>query len=99
MSGRRSPTAFISYGPAIVLIPTYPDRLLAAQVIGDIGDDDVFAEEERALDHQRGLVVQEMLPPLRGNELRDDDGDHVMVAQGKQMVEIVEQRAQEHPVG
>jgi hypothetical protein len=34
------------------------------------GDDDVGAEEQGALDEQRALVVEEVVPPPRGDELR-----------------------------
>ena len=43
---------------------------LARQVERDAGDHGVALEQERALDQQRALVVEEVVPPPRGDELR-----------------------------
>src|SRR5262249_59210397 len=40
------------------------------QVVGNVGHDDVFPEEQLSLDQQRGLVVEELLPPAPGNDSR-----------------------------
>jgi len=46
------------------------DTILVGQVVGNIGDDDVLPEEHRALDEERGLVVEAELPPPRRDEFR-----------------------------
>jgi hypothetical protein len=61
-------------------------------VIGNIGNHDVLAEEEGALDEESRLVVEQMLPPVPGDELGNDDGDHVVLAQGEEVVEVLEER-------
>src|SRR5580765_6603715 len=43
------------------------------QVKGDIGQDNSFFEQQRCLEEQRALVVQDALPPMGGKNLRDDD--------------------------
>ena len=63
-------------------------------MVGHVRHDDVLPEEERSLDQERRLVVQEVLPPVRGHELRDDDGDHVIVAECQQVVEVLEKGLQ-----
>jgi len=40
-------------------------------VEGDVDHDDTAPEEESALHQERGLVVEQVLPPSPGNELRD----------------------------
>src|SRR5919109_2268460 len=52
-----------------------PTRTASApEKIPDVGDDRILAEQRRALDRQRGLVVQDVLPPARGQEFRNHDG-------------------------
>src|SRR5215813_7295912 len=71
----------------------------SAEVIGDVGNHDVLAEEEGAFDEESRLVVEEMLPPVPGDELGNDDGDHVVLTQGKEVVEVLEERLEKRPVG
>src|SRR5262249_61359399 len=71
----------------------------SAEMIGDVGNHDVLAEEEGALDEESRLVVEEMLPPVPGDELGNDDGDHVILAQGEEVVEVLEERLEKRPVG
>ena len=52
-----------------VEVAAVPDPLLL-QVKGHAGHDRVGLEEQRALDEQRALVVEEVVPPPRGDELR-----------------------------
>src|SRR2546426_4442043 len=51
------------------------------QEVGHIGHDDVPAKQQGALDEQRGLVVQHVLPPPPWKELREHDRHHPIVAQ------------------
>src|SRR5215469_18745521 len=71
----------------------------SAEVIGDVGNHDVLAEQEGALDEESRLVVEQMLPPVPGDELGNDDGDHVVLAQGEEVVEVLEERLEKRPVG
>src|SRR5262245_37498620 len=50
------------------------------QVVRHARDDDLLAEEERPLDQERALIVQEMVPPARGYELRQENGHEVVGA-------------------
>jgi len=63
-------------------------RPSAPQQVGHVGDDGVLAEEQRALDEQRGLVVQGVLPPVPRQELREHDRHHLVVAVRLEMVQI-----------
>ena len=48
---------------------------------------------------ERGLGVQEVLPPARGDELRHDNRDPVArLAQRIDLIDIFKQRFQEYPV-
>src|SRR5580765_1394182 len=48
------------------------------QVVRHARDDDLLAEEERALDQERALVVEQVMPPARRDEFRQEDGDEVV---------------------
>src|SRR5687767_10202853 len=59
---------------------TCPPRLHdpgGPQLIGDACHHDPWHEEQAPLEPQRGLVVQELLPPTPDHVLRDVDGDDV----------------------
>src|SRR2546425_11728014 len=71
---------------------------LALEQVRHIGNDGVLAEQERALDEQGGLVVHDVLPPSPREELGQDDRDHLLVAARLDLVDVVEQRAQERAV-
>src|SRR5438128_11909869 len=71
---------------------------LALEQVRHIGDDGVLAEQERALDEQGRLVVHDVLPPPPREELGQDDRDHLLVAARLDLVDVVEQRAQERSV-
>src|SRR5689334_7466317 len=43
-------------------------RGFRGHVIRHIGNDNTRVEQQRRLESQRGLVVQQLLPPVRGNE-------------------------------
>src|SRR5215470_19263652 len=69
-----------------------------AQVEGHVDHYHPLAEEQRALDQQRGLVVQEVLPPASRHELGNHDRDHVRLAEREQVVDVVEERGEERAV-
>src|SRR5947209_17357604 len=71
----------------------------ALQQVWHIGDDGVPPEEERALDQEGRLVVQDVLPPVTREELREHDGDHLLVTARLDLVEIVQERPQQRAVG
>src|SRR6185295_8453816 len=69
------------------------------QVEGDVGQDDSFFEQQRCLEEQRALVVQDALPPMGGENLRNDDShpDVWFFLQG--FFYVVEQGSQDRAVG
>lgn len=48
------------------------------EVVWDAGDDDALFEEQRAFEQERALVVEEVLPPARGDEFRQHYRDDVL---------------------
>jgi hypothetical protein len=68
-------------------------------MVGDVRHHDVLAEEKGALDEEGGLIVQEVLPPVLGHELGDDDGDHVILTEGEEMIEVLEEGLEQRSVG
>src|SRR5436309_11779081 len=71
---------------------------LALEEVRHVSDNRVLAEEERALDEQGRLVVEHVLPPPAREEFGQDDRDHLLVAAGLDLVDVVEERPQERPV-
>ena len=51
---------------------------LLFEVVGDARDDQALFEEQRAFEQKRALVVEEVLPPARGDEFRQYYGDDVV---------------------
>jgi predicted ATPase len=45
------------------------------QVVRDVGDDSVGPVEQRKLESQGGLIVENVLPPVRRDELGEHDCD------------------------
>ena len=45
---------------------------------GHVDDDEAGPEEERPLDEERRLIVQDVLPPVARHEFGDDNGDDLM---------------------
>src|ERR1043165_5505856 len=58
----------------------------------DAGDDGVRLEEQRALDQECALVVKKMMPPFRGDELGQHDGDVVVRMLLRHLADVLEQR-------
>ena len=78
--------------PTRFLVVTRERAGLLREVERHAGDDGVRPEEQRALDQQRRLVVQQVLPPARGHELRQDDGHVVVGPLGLDLLDVFEQR-------
>src|SRR5574337_759554 len=47
-------------------------------LIGYVNNHDPRLEQQHQSQQHRGLVVQEVVPPVTGNELRYDDGDDLV---------------------
>jgi hypothetical protein len=73
-------------------------RALSGQMERDARDDRVRAEEQGALDEERALVVQEVLPPLGRDELRQDHRHVVLGPIALDLLDVVEQRLHHGPV-
>ena len=56
----------------------------------DARDRDRRLEQQPALEPQRGLVVQQVLPPVRDHVLRDDDRDHVARVLAAQLAHVAD---------
>src|SRR5688572_26217780 len=59
---------------------------------GHAGDDDVGTEQQRALDQEGALIVQQVVPPLRRDELRQHDRDIGVAAFPLDLVDVFQQR-------
>src|SRR4051794_9824494 len=57
------------------------------EVVRNGGDDRALSEQEPALQHQRALVVEQLTPPGPDHELRDHDGDDVVLVAGVELVD------------
>src|SRR6186997_1614440 len=62
-------------------------------------DHDARTEEQGPLDQQRALVVQQVLPPAPRYELRQDDRDVVVGMRLLQLLDVLEERLHQRPVG
>ena len=69
------------------------------EVERDRDDDGVAAGEEAEFEGQRGLVVEDALPPVGGDEFGDDDGDVVVAPAAVEFVEVVDDDGGEVAVG
>src|SRR5262245_39077727 len=88
---------------AILPCPPSPGRraekYLALEVKRNAGDHDARAEEQRPLDEEGGLVVEEPLPPVGGDELRQDHRDHLVAAAAvHEVVDVVDQWPDERAI-
>src|SRR5438094_4307184 len=79
---------------------TAPDRerLVWSQVVGDIGDDHAELEEQRGLDQQGALIVQQVFPPARGHDLAQHDRDPRTWILLPDLLDIVEQWLEKRPI-
>src|SRR5882724_11282240 len=67
-------------------------------MIWDVGNDDSPLEQQSALEKQSILIVQEILPPPRRNELRKNDRYDFAMRAALDAIDIVEQRPQKRAV-
>src|SRR5688572_25664999 len=68
---------------------------LFVQIIADADDDDVLAEEEAESEEPAGGVVQEAVPPARGDEFGKDHGDEVIIADPLGGIQVAHERGDE----
>src|SRR3990172_5112885 len=78
-SSGSSPASSGSSRRRMLCLRSGVSSMLFPQVIGDAGDDDLGLEEQRRLQEEAGLVVQEVVPPALADRLGDDDGDEVVL--------------------
>src|SRR5262245_39859498 len=69
------------------------------QMIGHTNHNHALAKQQRAFERQRGLIVQQMLPPLRGDELGQDHREHVVVVARIHIVDIAQDRSNKATIG
>src|SRR5437899_10764876 len=74
------------------------DGLVGPQMVGDIGDDHAEFEEQRGLDQQGALIVQQVLPPARGHDLPQHDRDPPAGILLPDLLDIVEQWLEKRPI-
>src|SRR5438552_11394786 len=67
-------------------------------MIWDVNNDDSPLEKQSALEKQSVLIVQEVLPPSGGNELRKHDGYDFAMRAALDAIDVVEQRPQKRTV-
>src|SRR6185436_12347106 len=72
---------------------------LIPQMVRDRGDDHVAAEQEGALDEERALVVEQVVPPARRHELGEEHGDEVLGALLVRDLDVLEQRLHDRAEG
>ena len=58
------------------------------EVIGDADHHDVFGKQQHGLDGQCSLVVQEVLPPAIGDELRQYHGQNIVMIAIGELIDI-----------
>src|SRR3954463_15991278 len=85
------------YGPGLVRVQSFGQVSVGGpsslQVIREGGDDRALAEQEPPLQEQRRLVVENVAPPVPHHELRQEDGDDVVLPAGVELVDVAEDRA------
>src|SRR4029077_20749361 len=81
-----------------VLRLTFRASRLPLQVEGDVGQDDALFEQQRCLEEQRVLVVQDALPPMSGKNLRDHDGHPGVRLLFQEFLDIVEEGTQDRAI-
>src|SRR5262249_7534468 len=77
--------ASVSPGDAL----SFERFLVAGEVVRDGGDDHAGPEQQRPFDEEGGLVVEEVVPPAGGDELRQDDRDHLVRILLAQVVDVI----------
>src|SRR5258708_39452585 len=82
-----------SPSPSPVRLPLRPPDM-----VRDVRDDDAGAEKESSLQDERCLVVEQMLPPTRGNELGQHDQKGIVGILLANHVEVSEQWADQRSV-
>ena len=78
---------------------TFHVSRLSLQVEGHVDQDDAIFEQQRSLEEQCALVVQEALPPMGGENLWDHDGHPDVRFLFEDLFDVVEQRSQDGAIG
>src|SRR5687767_10720525 len=73
-------------------------HLLTLQMERDTGDDDVWLEQQGALDKERSLVVEQVVPPTGWHELGKHNGDVVLWPRRVQLLDVFQKWFQQRPV-
>jgi hypothetical protein len=59
--------------------PPTPSFSSLLQVIGNVSYDYTLLEQQRAFEHQRTLIVQQVLPPFRRDKLRHNNRHNIIL--------------------
>ena len=82
---------------------SWPSRCLArpgrVELVRHARDHDAGHEQQSALESQRGLVVQQLLPPATHDVLGDVDRDDVARARLAELLDVAEHRSNQLAVG
>src|SRR5260370_7859320 len=65
----------------------------------DARDDNAWPEQERRLDEERRLIVQQVLPPAPGDEFRQDHRDVVVRVGQLELFNVIHQRLHQRAIG
>ena len=69
------------------------------QMVGDVGQDDTIFKKKGALQHEGALIVEDVLPPTRGKNFGDDDGNPAALILLQHLLDIFQQRPQYRAIG
>src|SRR5574341_9809 len=73
--------------------------ILSLQVERHVGENHPLFEEQGRLQHERALVMQDILPPPGRQDLRDDDRHPAVGVLLEQLFDVVQQRSNHRAVG
>src|SRR6267142_7064382 len=71
---------------------------LFLQMERDTCDDRIGSKQKSALDEKRRLIMQKVMPPLRGNKFWQHNGDQIVVILLIDFLYVIEQRTQQRAV-
>src|SRR4051794_20130547 len=96
------PRASSPRGVGLIACPRHTNRTAGRSSVSQMEwharDDGVWLEQERPLDEQRTLVVEQMVPPPRRYELRKHNGDVVVGVVGADPFNVAQQRLHDRAV-
>src|SRR5678809_1120619 len=82
----------------LVMLHPLPKAVRVTQQERNGGDHDVRLEHERRPNVERRLVMQQVLPPTLGNDLRNDDRHELPRTEHPQVLDMVDQWAQHRSI-